>query len=315
MNDQADSASTTTTESPASMSSGPLRTHVASRWMKKMAIFLIVCVGLGTWGLLDAAVIYPNRGEKYSQHTLAEYLSAADNLGVLPIARRVNVEDPVTELAELQERAGAGQLNPFDQARLTWLKSLEPVHGKPLTKLTRQNTEMASRAESDRTDTVTVFLRPAEKFEELKPLLTTGSKPKPLSQTDILVQWLICAAGYAGGLIVLVRIIQTRSTVYRYEPDAHKLILPGGKSITPGEIETVDKSKWHKFFVSLDLKDGSSHQFDLLRFEPLEDWILEMEESDPRLRAAREEAEAEEQTSTVEVASDSGGDGGDGGGD
>lgn len=294
MNDQADSASTSPAESSASTASGPLRTHVASRWMKKMVMFLIVCVGIGTWGLLDAAVIYPNRGEKYSQHMLANYLNGANETGVLPIARRVNVEDPAAALADLEPRAGAGQLTQLEQARLAWLKSLQPIHGKTLEKLTQQNKDMAARPEDERTDTVTVFRNPPEKFAEVQPLLSTGAMPKPLTQADILIQWLICAAGYAGGLLVLVRIIQTRSTVFRYEPDAHRLILPGGKSIAPEEIETVDKSKWHKFFVTLDLKDGSAHKFDLLRFAPLEDWILEMEESDPRLRAAREEAEADE---------------------
>lgn len=305
MTDQADSQ----TESSApekTAATGPVRTRVAKRWMRKMVIFLIVCFGLGTWGWIDAAWIYPDRGERYSQFMLAQYLEHADKIGVLPIARRVNVDDPAAALADLQARQD--DLDEFETFRLIWLRSLEPIHGKPLTALTEQNQEMAARPAEQREDTVTVFVDPAAEYAELSAELQGASPPKPLSQTDIAVQWLICAAGYIGALFIIVRIVQTKSTVYRYEPAAHRLILPGGKTITPDEIEVVDKSKWHKFFVTLDLKDGSSHKFDLLRFEPLEEWILDMEESDPRLRAAREEAEEDEDDAekTVEAGGDAG---------
>jgi hypothetical protein len=292
MTDQADPQNESGADE-ATPVSGPVRTTVAPRWMRKMLIFLIVCFGLGTWGLLDAAVIYPNRGERYSEFMLAQYLEHADKIGVLPIARRVNVDDPAAALADLEARAD--QLDEFETFRMIWLKSLEPIHGKPLTTLTEQNQEMASRPAEQREDTVTVFQDPDAVFTELSAELQGASPPKPLSQTDIAVQWLICAAGYLGTIFIVFRIVQTKSTVYRYEPAEHKLILPGGKTITPDEIEVVDKSKWHKFFVTLELKDGSAHKFDLLRFEPLEEWILDMEESDPRLRAAREEAEADEE--------------------
>lgn len=291
MTDQADPTTEPNAEQPTS-ATGPIRTRVAPRWMRKMVIFLVVCFGLGTWGLLDAAVIYPNRGERYSQFMLAEYLGHANTIGLLPVARRVNVDDPEATLADLEARRD--QLNDFEEFRLRWLKSLEPIHGKQLTGLTRQNQEMAARGAEQREDTVTVFVDPAAKHAELTSALQGASAPKPLSQADIAVQWLICAAGYIGSLFIIFRIVQTKSTVYRYEPADHRLILPGGKTITPDEIEVVDKSKWHKFFVTLDLKGGESHKFDLLRFEPLEEWILDMEESDPRLRAAREEAEEDE---------------------
>jgi hypothetical protein len=276
--------------------------------MRKMVIFFIVCFGLGTWGLIDAASVYPNRGRFYSQFMLQEYLQAAETNGVLAISRRVNVEDPAQAVLDLEGRQQ--ELNAVEEARFRWLNSLRPVYGKSLERLTAENQAMQDRPEDERTDTVTVFADPAALYTELDAELQGKTKPKPLSQTDIAVQWLICFAGYAGALLVMFRIIQTRSTVYRYEPSDHRLILSGGKSITPDQIEVVDKSKWHKFFVTLELKDGTSHKFDLLRFEPLEDWILEMEEVDPRLRAARDEAAAEEQTSTAEVAGESGGDGG-----
>ena len=298
MTDQADSQNESSAPEMAG-ATGPVRTKVATRWMRKMVIFFVVCFGLGSWGLLDAVVIYPDRGEQYSRFKLQDYLNEANSIGVLPIARRVNVEDPVATLEDLNQREG--QLNEFETYQRLWLGSLEPIHGKPLTKLPAQNQEMASRPAEQRADTVTVFIDPAAKLAELTSELQGKTQPKPLSQTDIAVQWLICAAGYLGALFIFFRIVQTRSTVFRYEPAEHRLILPGGKSITPSEIEVVDKSKWHKFFVALDLKDGSSHKFDLLRFDPLEEWILEMEDADPRLRAAREEAEADEDDEVDEV--------------
>lgn len=273
--------------------SGPQRTRVSKRWMRKMVIFFIVCFGLGSWGLLDAVKVYPDRGRMYAKFMLSDYLKAADETGLIAIPRRVNVPDPAAEYASLQERTE--QLNPLEVLRLRWLDSLRPIYGTTLERLTEQNQRMAERPEEEQEDTVTVFQDPVATYAEITSEISGRSVPKPLTQTDIAVQWLICAAGYIGAGLILMRITQTKTTVYRYEPADHKLVLPGGKSITPDEIETVDKTKWHKFFVSLDLKDGSSHKFDLLRFEPLEEWILEMEEADPRLRAAREEAAAEEE--------------------
>jgi hypothetical protein len=274
------------------------RTRVSKRWMRKMVIFFIVCFGLGSWGLLDAVKVYPDRGRMYAKFMLSDYLKAADETGLIGIPRRVNVPDPASEYASLQGRSE--QLNPLEVLRLRWLDSLRPIYGTTLDRLTEQNQRMAERPEDEREDTVTVFRDPAATYAEISSEISGRSVPKPLTQTDIAVQWLICAAGYIGAGLILMRITQTKATVYRYEPADHKLILPKGKSITPDEIETVDKSKWHKFFVALDLKDGGSHKFDLLRFEPLEDWILEMEEADPRLRAARDEAAAEEEAAAAE---------------
>jgi hypothetical protein len=272
---------------------GEQKTKVSKRWLRKMLIFFVVCIGLGIWGLYDAAVAYPNRGELYSQFTLEDYLKGASDIGEISIPSRVNVPDPATEILRLEGRGD--QLNALEILRLRWLSSLRPIHGKSLQRLTDENTAMQMLPEEQRTDTTTVFQNPSQVYANLTAELQGRSMPKPLSQTDIAVQWLICAAGMIGAGLILLRIIQTRSTVYRYHPEEHRLVIPGGKSITPDQIEVVDKSKWHKFFVALELKGGDSHKFDLLRFEPLEDWILDMEASDDRLRALRDEAQREEE--------------------
>lgn len=277
-----------------------LRTRTSGRWMRKMVIFFVVCFGLGSWGLYDAVKAYPNRGRLHSEFMLSDYLKAADETGLIVVPRQVNVPDPAQEIVRLESQA---ELNAYEQLRYRWLESLRPLYGKSLERLTEENQAMEQRPADERTDTRTVFQQPSQVYSELTTKLQGRQLPKPLSQTDIAVQWLICIVGYLGALFILFRIVQTRSTVYRYQPDEHKLILPGrGKSITPDQIEVVDKSKWHKFFVALELKSGETHKFDLLRFEPLEDWILEMEDSDPRLRAMREEAEAEEEAANEAAA-------------
>jgi hypothetical protein len=59
-------------------------------------------------------------------------------------------------------------------------------------------------------------------------------------------------------------------------------------------INEVDKRKWHKFFVFLKLADNSPEiKLDLLRYSPLEDWVLEMEKLHPNYVPEPVEAEAE----------------------
>ena len=43
---------------------GTLQTNLARKWVIKMAVFLFVSIGFGFYGLYDATIAYPNRGEK-----------------------------------------------------------------------------------------------------------------------------------------------------------------------------------------------------------------------------------------------------------
>ncbi len=79
--------------------------------------------------------------------------------------------------------------------------------------------------------------------------------------------------------------------------------LPGGHSLTPADLTDVDKRKWDKFFVSLVVKPGHATlggkevALDLLRYEPLEDWVLEMEKAafPDRVKAEEEARQAREE--------------------
>jgi len=143
--------------------SGPQRTQVSSRWMRKMVIFFVVCFGLGSWGLWDAVKVYPDRGRLYAKFMLSDYLKAADETGLIMVPRRVNVDDPADEIVSLETRAD--QLDAYEQLRYRWLSSLRPLYGKSLEKLTEQNRAMEQLPADQREDTKTVFLDPAASEE------------------------------------------------------------------------------------------------------------------------------------------------------
>ena len=54
-----------------------LRTSISRNWLIKMAVFLIALLGFGTWGLVDALVIYPRKGLEDASFKLKNYLQAA----------------------------------------------------------------------------------------------------------------------------------------------------------------------------------------------------------------------------------------------
>ena len=77
--------------------------------------------------------------------------------------------------------------------------------------------------------------------------------------------------------------------------------LPDGRTITPDMIESVDRSKWDKFYVFLRLNDGSPDvRLDLLRHEPLEEWFLEMERLSPGYVPPEEDEDEDEDDGVAE---------------
>ena len=101
--------------------------------------------------------------------------------------------------------------------------------------------------------------------------------------------------------------VRVSAKKYRWSPDTRTLTLPGGKTIAPAQIAEVDKRKWDKFFVTLRLNESSPEprevKLDLLRFTPLEAWVLEMEKHAPNyVPPAEEPAETpapQEQSATA----------------
>ena len=97
------------------------------------------------------------------------------------------------------------------------------------------------------------------------------------------MQWLFVVVCLGVGLALTGLILKVKSRTYGWEPVEQRLFLPGGASLVPADIAEFDKRKWDKFLIFLKIKPG--HQplggreirLDLLRYNPLEEWILAME--------------------------------------
>lgn len=263
------------------------RTALTRSWTLKMAIFASVFLFFGVWGLVDALYFYPRRGEADASLRLYHYLQAADE------ARRlhtVGVEDPRAELEQLEQRArearrtGSGSLSDVEQAKYEWLRSLQRLW---------QLDSAPERIEPDR----------QTQLAQLRQRWERESPPKPLSGLDLAFQWVFVVVGFGGGIWMLGVLARASRTVYRWDPDHKRLTLPDNTSITPDDLSDVDKRKWHRYFVTLILKDGRTLKLDLLRYSPLEQWILELERTAFPDRA--DDADTDNSTDSPEPATDS----------
>jgi hypothetical protein len=259
-------------------------TTISRNWLAKMTLFIAAFIGLGIWGLVDAVWVYPARGERYAEFMQFQYLAAQNDAGQL---LRSSIEDPRAEYERLQQEADelrdelaasapesvARRRVEAELDKLAWLRSLAVI----------------SQLEPERTR----IEAPTERLETLEAEWATREQPKGLSALDIPTQWLFVVIGFGGGLWMLLVVLRVLKTKFRYDEAEHRLVLPGGESFTPSEIQEVDKRKWDKFFVTIKLEDGSSHKLDLLRYQPLEQWVLEMEKLSPNYEPPEEdEAEA-----------------------
>jgi len=257
---------------------GTLTTTISRKWTLRMVIIGLVLFAFGLWGLYDAAVVYPARGARSAEWLEYQYLDQFATLRP-PLDARASVADPKAELDRVERRlAETGQVDAADRALREWVRSLHLI-GKR---------EPATTTAIPRQDFRGVPVNDArERRSELAQRWTTGgtssATPSPLSRWDIPVQWLITVLGMGIGLWMFVLLLRVRARRFTYEPATKRLTLPGGNSIVPEDIEDVDKRKWHKFFVAMKIKPshpqlgGKTVEFDLLRFVPLEDWVLEME--------------------------------------
>ncbi|MBL0920637.1 MAG: hypothetical protein IBJ10_00755 [Phycisphaerales bacterium] len=253
---------------PAPALSGPQTTRLNRTWVIKTCIYLVVLLGLGIWGLVDGLIVYPERGRNAASFLEKEYLVQAEKAGEL---FRASIADPRAEFERLRaveddlrmrgaqakaEQRSADQVE-MELARLEWLTALSRIG-----ELDPANTALPD---------------PSARLTTLQNEWTTRKPPKPLSAFDIPSQWLIAVAGLGlGGWIVFLFAAVARKK-YRYDPAEMRLTLPCGRTLVPADIAELDKRQWHKFFVTVRAKDGGSYKLDLLRYAPLEQWILEME--------------------------------------
>ncbi len=261
-------------------------TTLNRQWLVKMIIFMVVLVGFGCWGLLDAMVIYPARGLEDASFKQKLYLETAQGagrlsdasipdpqarLGVLA-ARRDALEGSLSKAAGLQAQAVGD--SPQSQQAAAELRRLQPDLVEALALRWLDALQVVGKLEPART----TMAAPADDLKRLSERWKTAVQPKPLAAYDLPLQWAFAAIGLIGGIYILLFVIfPAKRTVFTWEPGTQRLTLPGSKSITPSDIVEFDKRKWDKFFVTLSLRDGSSIKLDLLKHAKLEEWVLEME--------------------------------------
>lgn len=254
-------------------------TSINRGWLIKTSIYFLAMIGLGVWGLVDGLVVYPKRGHNAAEFLEKQYLAQAEKAGALS---KAPVETPAEELIRLKlaapdlrkEIEKAGDAGTFAMAekqmmldRHEWLIALSRV-GWLTPDRTRMLVDDAGKKASD----------PSRRLRELETKWASKTPPKPLGAFDIPAQWLIAAAGLGAGAWILGLTALVASKKYRWDPDRLAITLPGGKTIEPKDIKEIDKRKWDKYLVFLHLKDGSPEiRLDLLRYTPLEEWVLEME--------------------------------------
>lgn len=273
-------------------------TRLGRNWLTKTILFTVLLLGFGCWGLIDALWVYPKRGELDAARRLKDHLAAAESAGMLTPAQ-LRVADPKAALARLRadEAEIAARLKQggpesrtaqFEQTRLEWLKSLERMwalraeprlvdkdKGPPPVKYYYDIAEgqgYAVGAAGERT-----VVPPEALLKRLVTAASTSNAVTPLSGFDLYVQWLFVAIGFGGGAWMLLTVARAASRKYRWEPTAQRLTLHDGREVTPADLREIDKRLWHKFFCVMNLKDGGSYKLDLLRYQPLEEWVLEME--------------------------------------
>jgi len=254
-------------------------TTLNRKWMWKMVIITVVSIGMGLFFLYDGTVRYPKRGMEAAEFLEYSYLDVFDKerggIGGLS-----GMDDPVKALAQLNERERTtGKIDTADSLKKQWLENLDLINrlGPDATNIPRVNYKDGVKVESG-----------AARLDALRKVWTTNkgdqkASPTPLSGFDIPSQWAGMTVSLVAGFWVLYVLMRAKAKVYRWDPAIEQLTLPGGETLLPTDIEEVDKRKWDKLYVALKIKEGhaalggKSLEFDLLRYEPLEAWILAME--------------------------------------
>lgn len=294
--------------SESSLTSTASTTRLSGNWLLKQGVFLVVLLVFGFWGLADALYFYPRRGLEDASSKLAKYLAAASEAGRLT-PTDIAVPDPKATHAELALRAeelakaasSSAETLETRRARVEfskfmWLEALARTWRLNATpevvispgQLPKEFVDAATRtvkfdpargiglvttAES----TTPLEIPPQRLLAELVQKWNTRDQVKPLSGYDMPLQWVFVVVGFGGGLWMLATVVRANTKKFRWDAASQSLTLPGGASFSPADVKEFDKRRWHKFFVTVHLKDGSAHTLDLLRYVPLEEWILAME--------------------------------------
>ena len=256
----------------------PTTSKLSKRWIRKMVIFWVVLLGFGLYGLYDAMVAYPARGERDASYRLWKYLDASFQAHGLSLPMGVeDGQDPAkvyneldAKLDELYASAGGASVRAKDDAakiaKHDWFRALK-VLGK---------------LDADRINTDVALDSAKQRYDELQTLWKSKDQPKPLAGYDIPVQWIFVVVGLGGCLWLTIHILNTARKKYTFDPETLTLTIPGGHSITPGDVDVFDRRKWDKFILFLKINaehkalGGQEIKLDLYQYEPLEQWAVAM---------------------------------------
>ena len=251
---------------PETASGQTIRSHISRKWLMRIILIGIGLFAFGMWGLFDATVAYPGRGAAAASFAELTYLDQ------LVGGQSGSVDDPATELARLKTAGDKGPKRDWLE-QLSYIGRLDAAH----TKLPR--TDGASGA----TIPDAVSRRDELAKEWTRSDGAQKKAPKPLSVWDIPTQWLIMAIGTGLSLWMFLLVLMVKRKSYTWVPAEMRLGLPDGNSLIPTDVAEFDKRKWHKFFIYLHVKPehptlgGKEVPLDLMRYEPVEEWVLEME--------------------------------------
>ena len=255
------------------------RSSLSRRWTIKMSVIALLLIGFGLWGLYDAMIRYPARGSEAAENIEYQYLQQlADDHREYSYDE--SVKDPAGRLAKLE--AGPESSAKADTLLKQWLEQLQIIGHLDYNTATKiPRTDFRADDKGNHVQ-VTSF---SQRLSELRTAWTSGAgrSAPPLSRHDIHMQWVIVVAGVGFGGYLLLLMLAARSRVYTWDAASQKLTVPGGAALLPADIAEFDKRKWHRLFITLKVKSshpqlgGKDVEIDLLRYEPVEEWVLAME--------------------------------------
>lgn len=263
-----------------------LRTTLARKWWLKMLLIALAMFGLGVWGFVDAVWVYPARGARAAEFQEFRYLEESAKAGTTS-NDRVSIADPQGAFSRLDQRKRVNE--PMTEAEnflREWLLQLRLI-GKLRPENTTYPREDFRVKDGARVKVASAF----ERLAELRKKYVTGDGSAPakpaakLERYDLPFQWAVMVFGFAVCAWLLLNVVRASRSVYRWEPQSLRLTLPGGEQLVPSDIAEFDKTEWHKLFITLRIREGHPQlssralKLDLLRYEPLEEWILAMEAS------------------------------------
>jgi hypothetical protein len=255
------------------------RTTINRKWWIKQVVFLIVTFGLGFYFLYDGLVAYPNRGARAAEYAEFQYLQVWDKERG-GIATLQGIKDPAERFKQLEgKKTSVGSLESSDDALLRWFENLRTIN-----KLVPEATDIPRTNYKDGVQVNSA----KERLDALRTAWTTNGQeqksPTPLSALDIPSQWFGMVVSGLIGIWLLIVFLKAVRKVYSWDPATKVVTLPGNAgAFGPSDIEEFDRRRWEKLFITLKFKPGhptlagKSMEFDLLRYEPLEAWILEQE--------------------------------------